>query len=161
MNYNESSEEEDFNSPLVSPSRPPVTRAGSPVELAIPTLNDNVDEDLEAVRQTLNNVGHTHSFRGTRPIPGARPEPEGGDQSQPATEELVEEVVEGHVYGGGDNPKVGAGDDGSEEDNNMPDAVDFESENGQDCAKASELGRQIKVEFSATDIKCWFAELEA
>ena len=77
MNHNESSEEEDFNSPLVSPSRPPVTRAGSPVELAIPTLNDNVDEDLEAVRQTLNNVGHTHSFRGTRPIPGALPEPEG------------------------------------------------------------------------------------
>ena len=39
--------------------------------------------------------------------------------------------------------------------------VDFENENGNDGAKASELGRQIKVEFSATDIKFWFAELEA
>ena len=37
----------------------------------------------------------------------------------------------------------------------------FEEENGQDGAKASELGRQIKVEFSATDISFWFAELEA
>ena len=40
-------------------------------------------------------------------------------------------------------------------------AEDFETENGQDGAKASELGRQIKVEFSAADIKFWFAELEA
>ena len=31
----------------------------------------------------------------------------------------------------------------------MPDVVEFESEDGQDGAKASELGRQIKVEFSA------------
>ena len=38
---------------------------------------------------------------------------------------------------------------------------DFDTENGQDGAKASELGRTIKVEFSATDIKFWFAELEA
>ena len=43
----------------------------------------------------------------------------------------------------------------------MPDVVEFDHENGQDGAKASELGRQIKVEFSATDIKFWFAELEA
>ena len=121
VNYNESSDEEDFNSPLASPSRPPVTRAGSPVELAIPTLNDNVDEDLEAVRQTLNNVGHTHTFRGTRP------DPEGGVQ-QPG--ELVsipaghadgngsigeEEVVEGYVVEEGVNLKVGVGDNGSED----------------------------------------------
>ena len=43
----------------------------------------------------------------------------------------------------------------------MPDVVEFELEDLQDGAKASELGRQIKVEFSATDIKFWFAELEA
>ena len=55
-----------------------------------------------------------------------------------------------------------AGDNESElEDDNMPDSVDFEAENGQDGAKASELGRQIKVEFSVSDIKFWFAELEA
>ena len=46
-------------------------------------------------------------------------------------------------------------------EDNTPDTMDFESENGQDGAKASELGRQIKVEFSAADIKFWFAELEA
>ena len=38
---------------------------------------------------------------------------------------------------------------------------DFETENGADGAKASELGRQIKVEFSVTDIRFWFAEIEA
>ena len=40
-------------------------------------------------------------------------------------------------------------------------AEDFETENAADGAKASELGRQIKVEFSATDIRFWFAEIEA
>ena len=44
---------------------------------------------------------------------------------------------------------------------NMPDLVEFEVEDVQDGAKASELGRQIKVEFSTSDIKFWFAELEA
>ena len=44
---------------------------------------------------------------------------------------------------------------------NMVDVVEFERENGVDGAKASELGRQIKVEFSTTDIRFWFAELEA
>ena len=39
--------------------------------------------------------------------------------------------------------------------------IEFESENGNDGAKASELGRQIKVEFSTTDIRFWFAEIEA
>ena len=38
---------------------------------------------------------------------------------------------------------------------------DFETENGVDGAKASELGRQIKVEFSEADIRFWFAEIEA
>ena len=86
VNYNESSEEEDdFGSPLQSPTRPVNTRQGSPVELAVPTLNDNVDEELEAVSQQLLNVGHTHTFRGTRPL-GARPEPEG--------DEITDQVVE-------------------------------------------------------------------
>ena len=97
VNYNESSsEDEDYNSPLVSPARPPPTRAGSPVELAVPTLNDNVDEELESVRQTLSNVGHTHTFRGTRPE--VRPDPEGGEASQEGdqpgqTDQLDFEIV--------------------------------------------------------------------
>ena len=55
----ESSDEDDFQ----SPARPPVSRAGSPPLLAVPQLNDNVDEDLERVSQTLRNVGHTPLFR--------------------------------------------------------------------------------------------------
>ena len=43
----------------------------------------------------------------------------------------------------------------------MLDVVEFDHKDGQDGAKASEIGRQIKVEFSASDIKFWFAELEA
>ena len=63
VNYNESSDEEQtFDSPLVSPERPPPTRAGSPALLAIPTLNDNVDEELQSVAQTLSNVGHSHTL---------------------------------------------------------------------------------------------------
>ena len=69
-----SEEENDFESPLVSPRRPVNTRQGSPVELAIPTLNDNVDEELEAVRQSLLNVGHTPTFRPE--VPESLPEPE-------------------------------------------------------------------------------------
>ena len=67
VNYKEDSDsEEDFNSPLNSP--PPVnTRQGSPVLLAIPQLNDNVDEDLEQVSQTLQNIGHTPLFRKKQP----------------------------------------------------------------------------------------------
>ena len=110
-----------------------MSRAGSPVELAVPTLNDNVDEDLEVVRQTLRNVGHTHTFRGTHP----RPDPEGGpsqEQQAPSEEQISipaghdggdgltgeEEVLEGHVVGGGNNLKVEAvgGDARSEEGGN-------------------------------------------
>ena len=81
VNYNKSSEdEEEYNSPLVSPSRPPPTRAGSPVDLALPTLSDNVDEELNLVSNTLRNVGHSHTFRGTRPE--VRPEPEGVEGPQ-------------------------------------------------------------------------------
>ena len=152
MNYNESSEEDenDYNSPLVSPSRPPVTRAGSPVELAVPTLSDNVDEELEAVRQTLNNVGHTHTFRGTRPVPGDRPEPEGGDQSQPEAEPLVEEVVTGHLSVGAQPKEVCAGneqpsDSSSEDEASM---ADFEDENGPDGAQVGEHLRQLQVPYS-------------
>ena len=201
VNYNESSsEEEDFNSPLVSPSRPPVSRAGSPVELAVPTLNDNVDEDLEVVRQTLRNVGHTHTFRGTHP----RPDPEGGpsqEQQAPSEEQISipaghdggdgltgeEEVLEGHVVGGGNNLKVEAvggdarseeggnarseavggdarneegGNARSEEDEMAGDDVDFEVENGQDGAKAIEYSRTLKIDYNPANVEFWFTNIE-
>ena len=112
VNYNESSEDDEYDSPLVSPVRPPPTRAGSPALLAVPTLSDNVDEELAAVTQTLRNVGHTHTFRGTRP------EPEGEAVVNEVAEEVVsaEEVVEGLVFQGAENLKLGAEGDGDEGD---------------------------------------------
>ena len=38
--------------------------------------------------------------------------------------------------------------------------VEFDKANVDDKERAQELGQQIKVEFSAADIKFWFAELE-
>ena len=67
VNYAESEEEDSdkedinlpdnaFSSPLQSPARPVVTRAASPVILAHPTLNDNVDEVLEEVQYKLHDI---------------------------------------------------------------------------------------------------------
>ena len=65
VNYTESSSEsgeEDFEaglafgSPLQSPQRPLPTREGSPQLLHHPTLNDNVDEDLEEVQWKLHDI---------------------------------------------------------------------------------------------------------
>ena len=167
---------------MVSPSRPPQSRAGSPAELAIPQLNDNVDEELNAVRNTLANVGHTHTFRNTRPSLGIRPDPEGDDQPEQADhpEQAVQqdeavgedavgeaEVLEGQVVAPPENLKVGAdnagGDNedenGGEDDNaNM---VDFDQQNTDDGDKANELARSIRVEFNPVDVRFWFSELEA
>ena len=152
VNYNESSEE-DYDSPLQSPQRPPPTRAGSPVELAVPTLADNVDEELAAVSRTLNNVGHTHTFRGTRPT--IRPEPEGVEQVV-ADEVLEEHEVHLEVVGGGDGGAVCEGN----EHVNMPDAVDFEDENGRDGDKAIEYSRTLKLEYNPENVEFWFTQLE-
>ena len=162
VNYNESSEDE-YDSPLVSPARPPPTRAGSPQELAIPTLSDNVDEELDAVRQTLRNVSHTHTFR------GSRPEPEGGEQSlseapiQASADGVGEaEVVEGQVVGAASDPKVGDEGNGEDSDDsvNMPNVVNFDAEDGQDGDKAADRAGAIKIEFMASDVKFWFVQLE-
>ena len=185
VNYNESSEE-DFDSPLQSPQRPPPTRAGSPVELAVPTLADNVDEELEAVSRQLRNVGHTHTFRGTRPE--VRPDPEGGEvgHNQPedgpgeavavVEEVTAEEVVEGVVVQHGDNHKLGAengggggsddngaggsDDNGAGDDEEVAVMVDFDAENKDDGEKSQDLARSIRVEFNKNDIVFWFSELE-
>ena len=111
-NYNESSSESDEEN-FQSPSRPPVSREGSPQPLAVPTLSDNVDEELAHVNQTLRNIGHTPLFRKKTP----EDDPEG------VQEEVVEEGV---VVGVAPGSPVKA--------DNMPDereVVDFEDENGQ------------------------------
>ena len=161
-NYREvSSDDDDYDSPLVSPSRPLPSRAGSPVELAVPTLNDNVDEELESVRQVLRNVGNTHTFRGTRPDP--RPEPEGDDHTHNSqSEEQVsipaghggEEVVEGHVVGGGSNLKVGAG-------NQNHTMVNYDQQNEDDEPNAIQNARDCKLPFNKNDIKLWFSLIES
>ena len=157
VNYNESSEEEEnFDSPLVSPERPPVSRAGSPQPLAIPTLGDNVDEELEAVSQTLRNVGHTHTFRGTHPhTPGDRPDPEGIGE---------EEVLEINVVGAGDNLKDGADNEDEDGANNMPnnDIIPFDTEDGVDEAGAMReaCARVEKIEWDMTDLLFVFTQLE-
>ena len=43
--------------------------------------------------------------------------------------------------------------------NNMPDAVDFEDENGQDEATAVQNTRTLVMEFN-TDVEFWFIQLE-
>ena len=150
VNY-ESSEDE-YDSPLVSPSRPLPTRAGSPVDLAVPTLNDNVDEELEAVSQVLRNVGHTHTYRGTHPsAPRVRPDPEGGAQDEPPIEE--EEVVQGIVVGGGETQVCA---------DNMPPIVSFESEDGADEAGAHKeaCSRVEKVNWDKNDLLFTFSQIE-
>ena len=61
VNYHESSEEEDYEEGLnfnnISPTKAPLpTREASPVLLAHPTLNDNVDEELEEVVYKLGDI---------------------------------------------------------------------------------------------------------
>ena len=93
VNYAESSTDDDEEH-FVSPRRPLQTKEGSPAELAVPTLNDNVDEELNQVRQALQNVGHTPIFK--RSPPGS-----------PA-EVKQEETVSGFVFGGAAGRKLNA-----------------------------------------------------
>ena len=133
-NYREQSseDEDDFR----SPSRPPVTRAGSPAELAIPQLNDNVDEDLIHVRQVLQNVGHSPLFRKLK------------------KEESSEEVVnEGFVVGTPGHAKVGEGNIA------MPE-VRYDTATGEDEPGVYGKLSTLKTEFCHNDPKFWFANFE-
>ena len=105
-----------FSSPLQSPERPPQTRAGSPQLLALPTLGDNVDEELSQVSNTLRNIGHTSLFR--------KDQPEGAE---------AEEVV-GFISGAPDQ-EVSADNNLEDDLANMP-VVNFEDENSADTAGA-------------------------
>ena len=133
-NYNEESSSDD--SPLTSPPRPPASRAGSPPILAVPTLNDNVDEELGQVKQTLQNIGHTPLFR----------------QIKVEKEEPEEEVVTGFVAG----PPVGT------KASNMPDnqAVRYDTKNEADDAGVYGKLSTLKTEFDHKDPKFWFANFE-
>ena len=135
VDYKEDSSS-DEELPFVSPKRPSVTRAGSPPLLAVPQLNDNVDEDLEQVSQTLRNIGHTRLFR-------------------PSNSEDDEEVIEGQVLGFPNSKTVKAGPP-------APAArmVDFDQENDDDSATAMENLRSVQCPFNKGDVEFWFSQLE-
>ena len=133
INYNEDSSDDDL--PFVSPKRPAVTRAGSPPLLAIPQLNDNVDEDLQQVSQTLRNIGHTKLFR-------------------PSNSE-DEEVLEGHVVGFPANKSVKAGPPAP-----VVRMVDFDQQNEDDSATAMDNLRSVQCPYNKGDIVFWFSQLE-
>ena len=131
VNYNESSEDEDD---FRSPGRPPVTREGSPQPLAVPQLNDNVDEDLERVAQTLHNVGHTPLFK-----------PEFGDDGVDE-EEVVEE---GHIVGVAASRKVEANPPPPP----APIMVNYDQQNEEDDQGAIANARDVKIPFNKHDIR--------
>ena len=138
VDYTENSSSEDE---FVSPRRPAVTRASSPALLAIPQLNDNVDEELEQVSQTLKNIGHTQLFRKS--------------SSKCDSEEVVEGIVLGSPAGVTSKANNRA---------NMPDdnevEVDFEDENGADDDKALEFSRSLKLEYDPLEVAFYFIQLE-
>ena len=135
VNYNEDSHDEDEEN-FVSPGRPPVTRAGSPVELAVPHLNDNVDEDLEKVNQTLRNVGHTKLFR------------------PQFKEEDEESVISGHIVGAPVGNKV-------EADPPVVRMGNYDQQNEEDDAGAISNARDVRIPFNKNDIKLWFSLVES
>ena len=118
--------------------------------------NQSGDEDIPGIRRRLSNEAEVAR------VGEALNQTLEPDRNETASREHFSPVqVRFPVNAPPLRPPV---EDRSEADN-MPDpippVVEFELENGQDGAKASELGRQIKVEFSSSDIRFWFAELEA
>ena len=135
--YETSEDEDDFR----SPQRPVNTREGSPVELAIPQLNDNVDEELDQVRQTLQNISHTPLFRQ-------------GSQSDSVASEVV---VEGHVVGSVGDNLVSA--------DNMPvnpPVVNFEDQDEADEPNAlrDACSRLERLQWQDHDINFFFSQIE-
>ena len=132
-NYESADENE-----LVSPNRPHQSPSASPRALLRPDP-PRVEEVLQEVEQQLRHLPSREQRAANR---------NAVRQAQAAAEAAAEAAATAQ-----DRPLAAA--EVAEEN------MDFETENGQDGAKASELGRQIKVEFSVSDIKFWFAELEA
>ena len=167
VNYNEDTEESEedleeglnFDSPLASPSRPVQSREGSPQELAHPTLNDNVDEELAQVSQTLLNIGHTPLFRrqsiGHNSLSRGVPE---GEEASPV-EDIEDIVVEesGVVI---EDPLI----DNCQEPPEVPDppVMPFDTENGEDEARAlHEALRSLQnYEWNQDDILFYFGQIE-
>ena len=167
VNYAESSEEEDFEdglnfaSPSTTPRQPVHTREGSPVILAHPTLNDNVDEVLEEV--SIHLADHQQVEEEIEELTDLLEETEILKADKESGSEVEDE--ESFVF----NIKVAPDNTEVAADNvNMPDndgppppPVNFDVENGVDGDKAQDHARSIKVEYEPSDIKFWFSQLEA
>ena len=147
VNYAEVDEEDleeglNFDSPLTSPQRPVVTRAGSPATLAYPTLQDNVDEELNLVRQTLQNIGHTPCFRPSTP--------EEVGESVEETGKISQEPLQDNLQ----NPPA----DQAEDEIIM---VNYDQQNEDDDAGAIANSRDVKLPFNKDNIRLWFSLIES
>ena len=179
VNYAESSESEedleeglDFDSPLTSPQRPLPTQEGSPVLLAVPTLNDNVDEELKAVSRELQARVQveeeiddlTDDLECLETKVSKEGKVRSGNHLTPAgnsTSPAEEVFVEGLVVGESQQPGLDMPDDGNQDGDGHQPAVriNFDTDNKQDGDKAAEHARHIKVEFDVGDIRFWFSQL--
>ena len=174
VNYNESSSsEEEFEDGLnfdnvevnLVPAVPVHTRAGSPVDLAHPTLNDNVDEDLEEVAVHLGDIQQveeeieelTDLLEGIDTKVSDKKVKTTANQNkfgEAIEHDPEEEVIEFNLEVEPDS-EVAA--------DNMPPAavpVNFDAEEKEDGDKAADNARHIKVEFDPNDIRFWFVQLE-
>ena len=164
VNYAETSSDEefeqglDFNQVDAVPAVPVHTREGSPVDLAHPTLNDNVDDTLEDVNYKLGDICQveeeidelTDLLETTDTKLGVKLN----------TTDNKEEVIAFNFKVAAESPEVEA--------DNMPDndnaavnvVINYDVEDKDDGEKAADQARHIKLEFDVTDIKFWFAQLE-
>ena len=168
MDYNEDTSEEsednfedglDFTDAEVNLVPPLPTRQGSPLNEVDggPTLADNVDDTLEEVQWKLHDIAQVREEIEEVTDLLEDVDTRVGDKSE--TEQVGEELEESGLVAG----------ENFEEDcelplGNMPDdaavVVEYDKANTEDGDKAQDLGRHVKVEFSATDIRFWFGELE-
>ena len=173
VNYAESNSSEDnfeqglnFNSPLVSPRRPVVTRQGSPlgdVEGG-PTLYDNVDDILEEAQYKLHDIAVVNEE--IEEVTDLLEQTNTKVGKDPLDTSKVGEVIEESGFIAGqpviENCQV-PGDNSGEDSEDAEGAemvVNFDVEDKEDGEKSADQARSIKIEFDATDIRFWFAQLE-
>ena len=172
VNYNEDSESEEdfedglqFNSPLVSPRRPVVSREQSPQPLAHPTLNDNVDEVLEEVTYHLHDIQQVEEEIDelTDLLQDTDTKVTQNKKSQNSSDE-AEEIFELNLKVASENNEVDADnnevDANTTADESIATMANFDTEDKEDGDKATDLARSIKVEFDAADVVFWFSQLE-
>ena len=170
VDYNESSSSDDdlalpanaFRSPLRSPQQPVHTREGSPQLLAHPTLCDNVDEVLEEV--SVHLADHQQVLEEVEELTDLL-EDINTKVEDPLGVESEEEVITFNFKVAADKDLAAENnevDDEGEQNIIMPDAVvvNYDVENKNDGDKAADQARSVKVEFDASDIRFWFAQLE-